>query len=164
MTDKERVIFDKAKEVVNKGKILFGFDLSNPRTDETVFILIYMLAMANHVGRYKCSEELIDRILELRDFDDEDDMEFVKTRFDLYNRILSEGKVRADWKWSAKPSDSFQAALYLYGDLLLHRTYLENYENCPVVGMSVTERAEFIDKLEGEMFPAIIDFAALIKD
>lgn len=162
MTSKDEIIFAKAKEIFNKEKTLFGFEWNN-RSEETIFVLIYLLFAAHKSGRYEWSEELTNKILELRDFDDEDNEAFLKNRFNLYNKVLSENRVRADWKWGKKPDNAFETILYLYGDLMTDNSYYKDYENCPVVGMDVSERTEFIDKLENGLFPLIIDFALELK-
>ena len=129
----------------------------------SIFSLIYLLFAAHKSGRHEWSEELTNKILELRDFDDEDDESFLLNRFNLYNKILSENKVRADWKYHAKPDNAFDAILYLYGDLMIDGSYYKDYEKCPIYGMSVIERTDFIDKLEGGLFPLIIEYASLLK-
>ena len=163
MTSKDELIFANAKEIFNKEKLLFGFEWNN-RSEETIFVLIYLLFAAHKSGRYEWSEELINKILELRDFDDEDNETFLKNRFNLYNKVLTEGKVRADWKWGKKPENAFDAILYLYGDLMCDNSYYEDYDNCPVFGMDVSERIEFAEKLEKGLFPLIIEFASMLNN
>lgn len=163
MTNKEELILKQAREVSNKARTSFGEDFFDSKKDEPIFVLVYLLFAANKSERFNWSEELVNRILELRYFDDEDDETFLKNRFNLYNKILSEGRVRADWKNGIRPKDSFDAILYILGDLMLDDSYYEDYENCPVVGMDITERAEFANKLENGLFPLIIEFATMLK-
>lgn len=163
MANKEELILKKAREVASKARASFNDDFFDNKTDEPIFVLVYLLFIANKTGRFNWSEELVNRILELRYFDDEDDETFLKNRFNLFNRVLSEGKVRADWKHGVQPDNQFDAVLYLLGDLMLDASYYEDYENCPVIGMDINEKADFANKLETGLFPLIIEFATMLK-